>query len=185
MAIKLGLDVSADEYRVFKRLTQKVNRRIKDHMKKYVEHGYNTIPKELTARLPRGSIQNRKDFIAGSKTPLSRGLGQFSSKDEFDRVVALYKRMVDQEHSAIWMPRMSEYADINREKLKAAFITLGIEPPLSIEQMDTVQIKKFWEEFQKRAARKGMAYSSDAVMEEMLHDYGKDLQYFVKTKGSN
>lgn len=180
MAIKLHQEVSSAEYREFKRLTQKVNRRIKAHIKQYGKHGYNTIPKELTSRLPQGSIQNPTEYIAGSKTPLSRGLSQFTSKKDFERTVNLYKRMADLEHSAIWMPRMTEYADINREKLKTAFNTLGLQVPLGVDEMSTVQIKEFWDEFQKRATLKEMQYSSSAVIDEMLHDYGDDLQHFVK-----
>ena len=178
----MKVKVSKAEYAEFKRLTQKVNRRIKAHQQAYAKAGHKVIPLELTKML--GGIQHKSQYQAGELTPLSRGLGQFKSKKEFDQRLKLLSQMADNQKSVHYMPTVKEYTQINRSKLLQALDTAGIDlVPDKLKElmkMDSAAISDFWKEFGERATRKAMNYSSDAVFMEMFS--GNELQPFVEKR---
>lgn len=178
----MAIDVSKSEYKEFKRLVQKVNRRIKAHQQSYAKRGIQVIPKSLTSAL--GGIQSKGQYQAGKLTPLSRGLSQFNTKKEFDKAFKRLEQMSDNKKSTFYMPTVKEYSEINRNKLFSALNTMGLEVDPSLQKrlnkMNSADLSLFWDNFGKRAARKGQHYSSDAVMLELLEDFTSDYNQALK-----
>ena len=73
------------------------------------------------------------------------------------------------------VPTVRDYNKINRDKLKQAIETSGIELDKKtlkqLNKLDSAGISKFWKEYQTRALRKGLQYSSEAVMTETLEEF--------------
>ena len=151
-----------------RRLTQKANRRIKAYVTMYEKAGYKVIPKEVTAGF---GIQSRKQFETDNYA-LSRSV-KFETKEDYQRQLRLLKRF--DSNRADGVPTVSEYNKISRSKLTKAFETAGIEldkKTLSkIKKMNAADIAGFWKDYTERARRKGIQYSSEAVMMETAENF--------------
>ena len=151
-----------------RRLTQKANRRLKAFQEAYERDGYSVIPKEVTAGF---DIQTSKQWNTKSYA-LSRST-KFDSKREFQQRMRMLRRFDSNKADSV--PTVSEYVDINQKKLKRAFETSGVKVDkkmlAKIGKMNSVEISKFWADYRRRADRKGMQYSSESVMAEMLDSY--------------
>lgn len=167
-------------YKEYRRLIKKANRRIIAHLDDYSKEGVQVIPKELVQELK--GIQHRKQFET-KKMPLSSSIKGKSEKVLKAEVNHL-KKVLDNKRSPYYQPTVTEYANINRNKLIQALETSGIEVSdklrENIQKMSSVKISRFWGEYIKRGQRAGFHYSSEAIMVEML-DLTKDLTEFVNS----
>ena len=167
-------------YKEYRRLIKKANRRIVAHLEDYSKGGLEIIPKELVQELK--GIQHRKQFET-KKMPLSSSIKGKSEKVLKAEVNHL-KKVLDNKRSPYYQPTVTEYVDINRNKLIQALETSGIEIgdklKENLNKMSSVQISRFWAEYMKRGQRAGFHYSSEAIMLEML-DLTKDLTEFVNS----
>ena len=164
------IKLSTSEKEEIRRLTQKANRRIKAFVKTYEQAGYKTIPKEVTAGL---EVQSRGQWLS-DKYALSRSV-KFESKEDYKRHLNMLKKFDPGRADSI--PTVREYNKINRTKLQKAFETSGLnlssEMQKKIKTMSAPDISKFWKEYQVRARRKGMQYSSEAVMIETTESFSQ------------
>lgn len=151
-----------------RRLTQKANRRIKAYVTMYEKAGYKVIPKEVTAGF---GIQSRKQFETDNYA-LSRSV-KFETQEDYKRQLRLLKRF--DSNRADGVPTVSEYNKTSRLKLTKAFETAGIELDkktlAKINKMNAANIAGFWKEYTERARRKGIQYSSEAVMMETAENF--------------
>lgn len=158
-----------------RRLTQKANRRILQAFKEYEKHGREIPPAKVT-----GGIQTYEQWET-AKLPLSRST-QFATEAEY-RERLRFLRSFDMGQAA--RPTMTEYTNIEREKIRVAMRhILGTDPGAKLEKqlgrMSAPQLAEFWERFEENANRKGVQYSSDAVMAETLEEFfQEDLDHLI------
>lgn len=159
-----------------RRLTQRANRRIIGAYKEYAKHGREIPPAKVT-----GGIQTREQWETSS-LPLSRST-QFATNAEY-RERLRFLRSFDMGPAS--RPTMTEYTNIEREKIRVAMRhTLGTDPGARLDKqltrMSAPQLAEFWHRFETNASRKGVHYSSDAVMAETLEEFfQEDLMHLLE-----
>lgn len=159
-----------------RRLTQRANRRIIGAYKEYAKHGREIPPAKVT-----GGIQTREQWETTS-LPLSRST-QFATNAEY-RERLRFLRSFDMGPAS--RPTMTEYTNIEREKIRVAMRhTLGTDPGARLDKqltrMSAPQLAEFWHRFETNANRKGVHYSSDAVMAETLDEFfQEDLMHLLE-----
>mgnify|MGYP000977370263 CR=1 FL=1 len=159
-----------------RRLTQRANRRIIGAYKEYAKYGREIPPAKVT-----GGIQTREQWETSS-LPLSRST-QFATKAEYQERIR-FLRTFDMGQAS--RPTMTEYTKIEREKIRVAMRhILGTDPGAKLEKqlgrMSAPELAEFWERFEENANRKGVQYSSDAVMAETLEEFfQEDLAHLLE-----
>lgn len=159
--------LSPAEKEEIRRLTQKANRRIKSYLKMYDQAGYKVIPKEVTAGF---NVQSKQQFQTDNYA-ISRSI-KFKDKGELKRHLSMLKKFEPGRADSV--PTVRDYNKINRNKLIQAIETSGVELDgktlKQLSKLNSAGISKFWKEYQTRAMRKGLQYSSEAVMTETLDE---------------
>ena len=162
------IQLSPAEKEEIRRLTQKANRRINSFLKTYEQAGYKVIPKEVTAGF---NVQSKQQFQTDNYA-ISRSV-KFESRADFKKHINMLKKFEPGRADSV--PTVREYNRVNRSKLLQAIETAGakVDPQLKkqINKLDSAGISKFWKEYQTRALRKGLQYSSEAVMTETLEEF--------------
>lgn len=159
-----------------RRLTQKANRRILQAFKEYEKHGREIPPAKVT-----GGIQTREQWETPT-LPLSRST-KFRTYAEYRERLRFLRSFGDMGQAS--RPTMTEYTKIEREKIRVAMRhILGTDPGdklnKQLEQMSAPELAKFWERFEENANRKGVQYSSEAVMAETLQEFFReDLDHLI------
>lgn len=162
------IKLSPAEKEEVRRLTQKANRRINSFLKVYEQAGYKVIPKEVTAGL---QVQTKQQFQTDNYA-ISRSI-KFESRADFKKHVSMLKKFDPGRADSV--PTVRDYNKVNRSKLLMAIETAGakVDPQLKkqINKLDSAGISRFWKDYQTRAMRKGLQYSSQAVMTETLESF--------------
>lgn len=159
-----------------RRLTQRANRRIQGAFKEYAKHGREIPPRAVT-----GGIQTREQWETAT-APLSRST-QFATRAEYRERLRFLKSF---DAGVASRPTMTEYARIEREKVRVAMRhILGTDPGAKMNQqlnrMSAPQLAEFWQRFEQNANRKGVQYSSDAVLAETLEEFfHEDLEHLLE-----
>lgn len=167
-------DRQKDEIR---RLTQLANRRIRSATKQYEAEGQEIVPREVA-----GHIQTR-DKWHSDKNPLSRSV-KFESKEAYKERLEFLRSFDPKSKSRQEQKKtITEYKKIQQEKtLSAVETSLGVDVPAEMEKeiskMSAPELRDFWEKFSENASRKGLQYSSEAVMQETMQEFfpSEDLQ---------
>jgi hypothetical protein len=145
-----------------RRLTQLANRRIKAAQRAYEKEGKTVLPRDVV-----GDYQTKQQWATAS-TPISRSV-RFESEEAYRRQLRDLKRF------EVSRPGVREYTRTQRNKAtEAVRSTLGdITPSLEnkLGKMTAPQLADFWRDFQARASRQGMQYSSQAVLIETMSDF--------------
>jgi uncharacterized protein (DUF2461 family) len=164
----MSLELSKAQKEEIRRLTQKANRRIRGYIQMYEKAGYKTIPKEVTAGF---GIQSRAQFEANNYA-LSRSV-KFDNKADYKRHLTMLRRFDGNRVDGV--PTVSEYNRISRSKLLQAFETSKLEVSKAalrkINKLNAADISQFWKDYSIRARRKGLQYSSEAVMMETAEGF--------------
>lgn len=157
-----------------RRLTQLANRRIKAAERAYRKEGKSVVPSEIV-----GQYQVKERWSTPS-TPISRSV-QFESEKEYRQQLRFLKSF-DPKATRAHRPGIREYTEVQRDKVSMAIKTaLGDEVSFEnidrrMEKMTAPQLAEFWNRFSDKAAKLGMAYSSDAVMAEVFSEmFPEDL----------
>ena len=167
-------NMSSAQYDELRRLTKKANRRIIAFTEKYEAEGLKVIPYDVTG----GVIQSRKQWHS-SKTPLSRGKGQFKTAKDFERHIR-WLREFDKPNIR---PTLTRYTSNYQKRTENAIITsLGSIKDTEqkmLSKMSPAELSKFWHNYQDISRRLGPQYSSDQAMTEALEIYTEDRDHLM------
>lgn len=165
------IKLTAQQKDEIRRLTQLANRRIRNAFKAYEKEGKRVVPLEIVGK---PELQTREGWHT-EKTPLSRSV-KFTSHKEYRRHLHWLRQF------EVSRPGIKEYTEIQRQKVAQAVVTsLGGEYSFEVvmkklEKMTAPQIADFWDRFSEKATRKGLQYSSEAVMIETFQElFPEDL----------
>lgn len=154
-----------------RRLTQLANRRIRNATRVYEREGKRVVPFEIVGK---AELQTREGWHT-EKTPISRSV-KFTSHREYRQHLQWLRQF------EVSRPGIKEYTEIQRQKVAQAVATsLGGEYAFNevmkkLENMTAPQIADFWDTFSEKARRKGLQYSSEAVMIETFQElFPEDL----------
>lgn len=156
--------LTAQQKDEIRRLTQLANRRIKAAHRAYAKEGMDILPFEIA-----GPYQTKQDWHTAN-TPISRSV-KFTTEKEYKEQLR-FLRSFDPKATPLYRPGIKEYTEIQREKVGMAIQTsLGDEVSFrlveeKLSKMSAPQVAEFWNRFSDNAARAGMQYSSEAVMEQ-------------------
>lgn len=166
----MSFKLNKDQAKELKRLTQKANRRIKSYMTVYEEGGHAVLPYKYTG----GFDVQAKQQWTGATTPLSRST-KFASEKEYKQYINTLKRKFDNERTPEYVPTVRQSMKLEHSKLSQALDTAGIKPNRqAIKKMSLMDTKAFWDKFNERAVSKGLLYSSDQVLSEMVGELGAE-----------
>ena len=165
------IKLTAQQKDEIRRLTQLANRRIRNAFKAYTREGKRVVPFEIVGK---SELQTKEGWHT-EKTPLSRSV-KFTSQKEYRQHLQWLRQF------ELTRPGIKEYTEIQREKVAQAVATsLGGEYSFNevmkrLEKMTAPQIADFWDKFSENARRKGLQYSSEAVMVETFQElFPEDL----------
>ena len=167
------IKLTAAQKEEIRRLTQKANRRIKAAERAYAQAGKTIVPREIV-----GDVQQRRQWHTRA-TPLSRSV-VFES-DKAYREHLRYLRSFEHQR-----PGIREFTNIQREKTQIAMESaLGMDVPSDIlrkmDSMTAPELSNFWNRFSENASRMGIAYSSDAVMQQTLAEFfPEDIENVIR-----
>lgn len=154
-----------------RRLTQLANRRIRNAFRAYEKAGKRLVPFEIVGK---SELQTREGWHT-EKTPLSRSV-RFTSHREYRQHLQWLRQF------EVSRPGIKEYTEIQRQKVAQAVATsLGGEYTFNVvmeklSKMTAPEIAEFWDRFSENARRKGLQYSSEAVMIETFQElFPEDL----------
>lgn len=154
-----------------RRLTQLANRRIRNAFKVYERAGKRVVPLEIVGK---PELQTKEGWHT-EKTPLSRSI-RFTTHKEYRQHLQWLRQF------EVSRPGIKEYTEIQRQKVAQAVATsLGDEYAFDgimkkLEKMTAPEIADFWDTFSEKASRKGLQYSSEAVMLETFQElFPEDL----------
>lgn len=164
-------NITKQEYKELRRLTLKANRRIKSYEKIYREAGKNIIPYEVVGDK---DLQTREGWLTKS-SPLSSAKSQFKDEQSF-REHMRYLRTFDNE---ALRPTPTAYRKGKQGVTLSALNTVfDDDVPAAVKnkimKMDLIEITDFWEDYEDRANKLGMNYSSQAVISSMLDEFTKE-----------
>lgn len=170
------IELNSSQKEEIRRLTQLANRRIKATEKVYRKAGIDTLPKEVV-----GDFQIKEKWNTKS-TPLSRSV-KFESQSEYRKQLNMLRSF---ERSR---PSITEYTAVQREKVAQAVVTsLGDELSFDnvhkkLSKMSAPEIAQFWNTFSDKSAKKGLQYSSTAVMADTFAElFPEDLVSTIPKK---
>lgn len=160
------IQLTADQREEIRRLTQRANRRIISAQKTYAKAGRTVIPAEIA-----GKFQTIKQWEAHDR-PISRSV-KFETQAEYKRQLAFLKSFDDRPGAR---PTMREYTNVQRQKVAQALETsMGRVPSKKLfkrlRKMTAPELGEFWDSFSEKAARKGLQYASDSVMQESVEEF--------------
>lgn len=165
------IKLSAQQKDEIRRLTQLANRRIRNAFRAYEKAGKEIVPFEIVGK---GELQTKGGWHT-EKTPLSRSV-KFTTQKEYRQHLQWLRQF------ELSRPGIKEYTEIQRQKVAQAVATsIGGEYSFSVlmkklEKMTAPQIADFWNTFSDNARRKGLQYSSEAVMAETFQElFPEDL----------
>lgn len=154
-----------------RRLTQLANRRIRNAHKAYAKAGKRIVPFEIVGK---AELQTKEGWHT-EKTPLSRSV-KFTSHKEYRQHLQWLRQF------ELNRPGIKEYTEIQRQKVaQAVASSMGGEYSFTevmkrLEKMTAPEIADFWDKFSENARRKGLQYSSEAVMIETFQElFPEDL----------
>ena len=176
MARRPKFKITEQEKEELRRLTQLANRRILNAHRAYQREGKDIVPIEIVGK----KELQIKDNWHTPKQPLSRGHTQFKDRREFRRHMQFLREFETRR------PGIKEFTEIEREKVGQAIKTaLGDEVNLDfirdkLKRMTAPQLSEFWNRFSDKARRRGLNYSSDAVMVETFAElFPEDLHSMI------
>lgn len=152
-----------------RRLTQLANRRIVSATKAYEKEGRKVAPKEVV-----GPYQVREQWHT-NKMPMSRSV-KFETQAAFKRHMKFLQSFDDKLPGPDKRPTITEYTKLQRSKTADAIEnSLGAGLPDSIykkiNKLSAPQLAQFWKVYSDKAAKLGVKYSSDVVMELTLQEF--------------
>lgn len=172
----MPLQLTLDQKEEIRRLTQRANRRIISAQKTYAKHGRTVIPVEIG-----GKYQTMNQWKGGDR-PISRTV-VFDSQSDYKRQLQFLRSFEDYPGAR---PTIREFTKIQRKKvLQAVETSLGTEgSKLLLKRMNKMsapELAQFWDVFSENAARKGLQYASDTVMQESMGEFFKeDIENLVE-----
>ena len=173
----MAYNVPMDHRKEYKRLVQKVNRRIASAMAAYEKEGRTIAPVEVT-----GGIQVREQWNT-SKYAISRST-KFASEAEYKKMMKHLKSF-DLPNSKGGRPTIQEYTKVQGVKIQKAIETATGGDPSNLltkklSNMTAPKMADFWEMFNEKALRKGVEYSSESVASETLGEFfDEDVESLV------
>ena len=165
------IKLTAQQKDEIRRLTQLANRRIRNAHKAYEKAGKMIVPFEIVGK---AELQTKEGWHT-KKTPLSRSV-KFTSYREYRQHLQWLRQF------EVSRPGIKEYTEIQRQKVaQAVASSMGGEYSFTevmkrLEKMTAPEIADFWDKFSENARRKGLQYSSEAVMIETFQElFPEDL----------
>lgn len=172
MAKKTSYQLSEQQKRDHKRLTQLANRRIKAFAKLYEKDGLEIIPHEVS-----GGIQHKEQWHT-PKTPISRSI-KYDNKQEYDKHMRWLRTFDVPEIRQT----VTDYEKTQRTKIiqgvKTSIGDISAAQQTLLENMSITERTKFWNNFSRIATKMGIHYSSDAAMAQTLDLYKEDIQSII------
>lgn len=165
------IKLTAQQKDEIRRLTQLANRRIRNAHRAYERAGKRIVPLEIVGK---PELQTKEGWHT-EKTPLSRSV-KFTSHREYRQHLQWLRQF------EVSRPGIKEYTEIQRQKVAQAVATsLGGEYTFNVvmeklSKMTAPEVADFWDTFSEKARRKGLQYSSEAVMIETFQElFPEDL----------